>query len=73
MLRQLCSVDWIKEQAEAGSRETAKSHLEHLVEMGRLRTVEVNGHARCAPDRTPECFDSQHCSAARSPDVRPLA
>ncbi|MFB6296099.1 MAG: hypothetical protein ABEH66_04565 [Halobacteriales archaeon] len=56
-LRQPRSVNWIKEQAEVGSWETTKSHLDHLVEMGRLRAVERDGHTRYAPDRMREYLD----------------
>lgn len=56
-LRQPRSVNWIKEQADVGSWETTKSHLDHLVEMGRLKTVEVDGDTRYAPDRMREYLD----------------
>ena len=44
------SVNWIKQQAEVGSWETTKSHLDHLVEMGALTTVDTNGDSRYVPD-----------------------
>lgn len=44
------SVNWIKEQAEVGSWETTKSHLEHLVETGQLRTIDLDGEPRYEPD-----------------------
>lgn len=49
-LRQPRSVNWIRKQAEVGSWETTKSQLDHLVEMGRLTTVDVNGETRYSPD-----------------------
>lgn len=49
-LRQPRSVNWIREQASVGSWETTKSQLEHLVEMGRLKTVDVDGETRYVPD-----------------------
>ncbi|MFC3959521.1 DUF7342 family protein [Halovivax cerinus] len=44
------SVNWIKEQAEAGSWETTKSELDRLVESGQLTTVTVDGETRYAVD-----------------------
>jgi hypothetical protein len=35
-----------------GSWETTESHLDHLVEMGRLKTVEVNGYSESNHPRT---------------------
>ncbi|TYT61734.1 DUF7342 family protein [Natrialba swarupiae] len=45
-LREPRSVNWIKEQAEVGSWETAKSHLESLVDAGQLTVVTVDGDTR---------------------------
>lgn len=44
------SVNWIKQQAEAGSWETTKSQLERLVASGRMITVEIDGEIRYLPD-----------------------
>lgn len=49
-IQQPRSVNWIKQQAEAGSWETTKSQLEHLVASGRLTTVEIDGEVRYLPD-----------------------
>lgn len=40
------SINWIKEQADVGSWETTKSHLDRLVDAGRLTTTQVSGDTR---------------------------
>jgi hypothetical protein len=56
-LREPRSVNWVREQADVGSWETAKSQLEHLVEMGRLTTVDVDGDTRYVTDPMREYLD----------------
>jgi len=72
-LRETRSVNRIKEQADVDSWETAKSHPNHLVEMGRLNTVRVDGGRRYAPGWIQNRSKSNHASTATlSPDVQPV-
>ena len=49
-LTQPRSVEWVREEAQISSWQTAKDELEMLVEFGQVRTVDVDGNTQYAPN-----------------------